>query len=226
MMTATLDFLKKLRKNNRREWFAEHRAEYDAALADFTQTCERLLGVLVKIDPRLKGTPVRDCLFRIYRDTRFASEKSPYKTNFGAYFVPGGRKVARAGYYLHLEPGGQSMIAGGIYMPPGDVLQTLRAAIATEPGSLRKALQPLGERFGGLMGEQLKTAPRGFAKDHPAVDLLRFKSLITWRNLTDEEVLAADLPQRLLVDCRMLKPLCDYVNNTLDESGAGKKRKK
>ncbi|MBK8413382.1 MAG: DUF2461 domain-containing protein [Bacteroidetes bacterium] len=124
----TLDFLKALKKNNNREWFDVNRSKYEEAKADFEKFVETLLPLLSKENSKLKDLKVKDCVFRIYRDVRFSKNKDPYKTNFGAYFVEGGKKSSKAGYYIQIEPG-NSFLAGGCWMPEAPVLKAIRQEI-------------------------------------------------------------------------------------------------
>ncbi len=217
MERATLQFLKDLKANNNREWFAENRDRYQAAVADFHDFTAGLIQATRKIDPAIGFVTPKETIFRIFRDVRFGKDKSPYKPNFGAFIARGGRKGNRAGYYVHIESGGASMIAGGIYMPPSPVLKQLRDGIAEDAAPLRKLLKRAAfqRAFGTFHGEQLKTMPRGFAKDHPAGDLLRFKSYIVSHKLPDSAVLAKDFARKTLADFKLLLPLTQHLNSQL-----------
>ena len=218
MQRTTLDFLRELKRNNHRDWFSEHRPQYEAALADFSEHVSALITGTRKLHPDLGPLTPGDTIFRIFRDVRFAKDRTPYKPHFGAFIARGGRKGNRAGYYVHVEPGGDSMIAGGIYMPPPAELKRLRETLARDAKALRKILagKKFTQTFGGFTGEQLKTVPRGFAKDHPDADLLKYKSFIVWRKLPDAAVLAKDNIKNTLSDFKLLQPLVDYLNAALD----------
>ena len=115
-----IPFLNELTKNNNRDWFNAHKDVYQEAKNDFTQFIDQLIEQLSITDPLLLGLKASDCIYRIYRDTRFSNDKTPYKTNFGAVIAPGGRKGLLSSFYVHIEPGGNSICGGGIYMPsPG-----------------------------------------------------------------------------------------------------------
>lgn len=217
MDRATLDFFKQLKRNNNKEWFHGHRPEYEAALAGFTSHVTKLIPGARKLIPDLGPLNPKDAIFRIFRDVRFAKDKTPYKAHFGAFIAQGGRKGNRAGYYVHIEPGGESMVAGGIYMPPGPELLKIRTAIAGNAAPLRKILKSakFQKTFGTFTGEQLKTIPRGFPKDHPEQDLLKLKGFIVWRKLTDAQVLKNDLIKSTLADFKLLAPLNEYLNQAL-----------
>lgn len=219
MERATLQFLKDLKANNNREWFGDNRDRYQAAVADFQEHVAGLITATRKLDPAIGPVTPKEAIFRIFRDVRFGKDKSPYKPNFGAFIARGGRKGGRAGYYLHLEGGGNSMIAGGIYMPPTPVLTQLRQGIAADEQTLRKIIKRAAfqKAFGTFHGEQLKTMPRGFPKDHSAGDLLRFKSYIVSHKLSDSHVLAKDFIRKTLADFKLLLPLTEYLNAQLSD---------
>ena len=124
----TLQFLRQLKKNNNKEWFDSHRAQYEAARIDFSNFIQLLIDALQKTDGTITGITARDCLFRINRDIRFSKDKKPYKSNFGASIKRGGRKSGFAGYYFHCEPGA-SFVGGGLWMPEAPVLRSLRQEI-------------------------------------------------------------------------------------------------
>ncbi len=125
MNTQILQFLTELRENNYREWFQDNKKRYDALKDGFTEEVQQLINRIGLFDPEIIGLEAKDCLFRIYRDIRFSPDKTPYKTHFGAYIARGGRSSERGGYYLHLEPG-NSMLSGGVWMPPTPLLKKLR----------------------------------------------------------------------------------------------------
>ena len=128
LQPSTQAFLKNLAKNNNREWFDEHRKEYDVAKKDYEQYVEKMLEELCKEEESFKGQKAKDCIFRIFRDVRFSKDKSPYKANFGAVFSKGGKKHMGAGYYVHIEPR-KNFIGGGIWQPEGDMLKKIRQEI-------------------------------------------------------------------------------------------------
>jgi len=176
-MDKTLKFLAKLKKNNDRDWFNANKKEYEAAREEFEAVVEKLIGGIAAFDTSLIGTVPKDCIFRIYRDVRFSNDKSPYKTAFGAYMAPGGKKAMAAGYYFHAEPKG-SFLAGGMHRPQPAELLAIRNAVAADPKALPKieSAATFKKYFGKIEAhEALKTAPKGFDPDHPAIDYLRLK---------------------------------------------------
>ena len=126
---STVDFLKKLKKNNNREWFSTNKHLYEDAKTDFDTFVYELIQEIGEYDETIAHLQPKDCTFRIYKDVRFAKDKTPYKTNFGAAIQEGGRKSGVAGYYLHVQPG-EFFLAGGLYMPEADKLLKIRNSIA------------------------------------------------------------------------------------------------
>ncbi len=215
---ATMKFLRDLKQNNNRAWFDANRQRYEAARAEFIAVVDALLAGLAHLDPRLLELEPADCIFRINRDTRFSRSPEPYKIHFGAFITDRGRKVDRAGYYFHLQPGG-CMVAGGLYMPPAPELRAVRHAILDNAAGLRQVIGKRGfvAAFGReLPGAKLKTAPREVPKDHPDVDLLRLKSFEVYRDLPDRALLAPDLIETVMQYFEAMHPYVAWLNNTLD----------
>jgi len=189
-----LDFLKELCVNNNKAWFDSNRDTYKLAKTEFEKLTDDLIQSVSVFDSSIKDLEAKKCVFRIFRDARFAKNKPPYKTNFGAFLVPGGKKCAKAGYYLHLEPDA-SFIAGGIYMPPSPELRKIREhifenaneyiSITTDPAFVAT--------FGQVEGDKLKTVPKGFPKDFEHIDLLRYKSYIVSTPVSDSDVYSGEI---------------------------------
>jgi uncharacterized protein (TIGR02453 family) len=222
---AALTFLRSLKRTNTREWFQAHRDDYEGEVrAPLAALVEELDVRFAELAPEIVGDPKRS-LFRIHRDVRFSSDKSPYKTNAACWFYHGdaGRGVGSttphggAGFYFHMEPGG-SMLGGGIWMPPRPTLARLRERIDEEHGSLRRILRDpaLAKRFGALdETAKLTRMPRGYTDDHPAADLLRHQSFTLGRTLSDAEVLGPRLPDVLARDYARLVPFVRWFNGAL-----------
>ena len=217
---ATLAFLTDLKKHNERAWFAANRKRYEAARADFVQLVDALIAGVAHSDPRLLELDPADCIFRINHDTRFSHHKEPYKVHFGAFITDRGRKVDRAGYYIHLEPGA-CMIAGGLYMPPAPELNAIRRAIQADAPALRKiiAQKKFVAAFGKeLPGAKLKTAPRDVPKEHPDIDLLRLKSYEIFCAVPDRRVLAANFVKTATGYFETMFPYIAWLNRALDRA--------
>ncbi|MCE9501336.1 MAG: DUF2461 domain-containing protein, partial [Leptospira sp.] len=167
ILKSSVEFLKKLKKNNNKQWFDQNREEYENAKQDFRVFTEKLIGETGKFDRQIAKLTARECIFRINRDIRFSKDKSPYKTNFGTFLVMGGKKSGFAGYYFHLEPGNESFSGGGIHTPSPEVLLKIRQKIAGNSETLHEILNNkiFAKSFGGVSGEKLKTVPKGFSKD-------------------------------------------------------------
>ena len=210
-------FLEDLKNNNRRDWFHEHKKDYQEALQSVELMVELIIHEIRKFDSSIPALQARDCIFRIYRDIRFSKDKSPYKTHFGAFISPKGRKGNRAGYYFHLEPG-NSMAAGGLHQPPSETLRKVRNHIFQNP-SIFKALiseKSFTNVFSGIQGEQLKTIPKGFPKDFPEMELLRFKSYTVFASIGDIK-LAEQFPENIIRMFKAMYPFIDFLNRAMND---------
>jgi len=161
-------------------------------------------------------------LFRIYRDVRFSKNKAPYKNNFSGGFSRA-TKALRGGYYFHLEPGGNSMVGGGFWSPEASDLKRIREEIAADAAPLRKIINSASfkKHFGTLEGQQLKTAPKGYPKDHPDIDLLRYKSFVVSHHFTDKEVCSPGFVKEVLKYFKATRPFFDYMSEVLTTDSNG-----
>jgi len=213
---ATLDFLSDLKRNNYKEWFQMNRARYEEAKTNYLAFIQEIIDEISKFDPLLKGLEAKSCTYRINRDIRFSNDKTPYKTHMGAFIVPGGKNNGDrlAGYYLHIEPGGNSMIAGGAYMPPAPWLSAIRVNIDDNGERLMKIIREKEfiRYFGGIEGEKLKSAPKGYPRDHPYIELLKLKSFLASRIIPDKDITSDKLSGMVITGCRIMKPLNDFLN--------------
>jgi uncharacterized protein (TIGR02453 family) len=218
-LEPVLRFLAELSQNNQKAWFDQHRPDYESARGAF----ERLVNELIdefRVSDGLQSLTARDCMPRINRDIRFSKDKSPYKTNLGAYIAPGGWKsvmAARSGYYLSIEPGGRSMVAGGLHMPTPEQLSYFRQEIDQDASEF-KALTNSPDfvtAFGAVGGERLKTAPQGYDRSHPEIALLQLKQVTVTHNFTDPQVLALDFAAQAASLCRAMRPFLDYLDRLM-----------
>jgi len=214
-----LDFLKRLAKNNNRAWFDEHRAEYQTARQEWIKFTEYLLGEMGSIYQDFYEQDPRKCIYRINRDTRFSKDKTPYKKNFGAYLVPAGKKSGNAGWYVHVEPG-NCFLAAGIYAPESANLRKIREYIAENHEELETLLSAkiLTDNFvEGFREEKMKLIrpPRGFDKDHPAIERLKLKHFIIIHNMTDKEFLNNNFDQKVVDRFNILRAVVEYLNRSL-----------
>ncbi len=214
---GTLQFLKELKLHNEKEWFLKNRPEYDKAKLNYESFIQAIIDDISGFDPILKGLEAKTCIYRIYRDIRFSPDKTIYKTHLGAFIVRGGRKYGDrfAGYYVHIEPGNNSMIAGGAYIPPAPWLTAIREKIDEHGDKLVKIInqKEFVKMFGGLDGEKLKSAPKGFCRDHPHIELLKMKSFLVVKMIPDKDVLTEKCFDIIINGARIMKPLNDFLND-------------
>ncbi len=218
---STLQFLADLATHNTREWFNEHRTRYDAARQNFSSFLDELLLEMQQFEPAARGQKGKDLLFRIYRDVRFSNDKRPYKDHFGAYIADGGRKSIFPGYYLHLAGEDKSFVAGGLWMPPAEQLKAVRQEIDYNLEGFRKIVEApaFREKCGELQGEQLKTTPKGYDKENPAIGYLRYKSWNAVMPLSDAVVLQDNFLQVVVEATKALKPLNDFMMQPMLDTG-------
>jgi len=207
---TTFKFLKDIRANNNRDWFKENKDRYDTAQAEIKDFMESVHSDLSKYDEI-----ERKKLFRIYRDVRFSKDKTPYSSNFRMSFGRAG-DYRRGGYYLKIEPGA-SFVGGGFYNPEASDLKLIREQIAADDKPLRKILKSkkFKDTFGELQGAQLKTSPKGFDKEHPAIDLLRYKSMYVFHEFSDKEVLSPDFIKKVNKVYKDIQPFFAYMTDVL-----------
>ncbi|QCR23130.1 DUF2461 domain-containing protein [Pontibacter sp. SGAir0037] len=218
----TLAFLADLSQNNTREWFQENKNRYDAARKNYIQFLDELLKQMQAFEPIAYGQQGKDLVFRIYRDVRFSSDKRPYKDHFGAYIAEGGRKSINPGYYLHLAGNNNSFVAGGLWMPPAEQLKAVRQEIDYSLDEFRNIIEApaFKDRFGSISGDQLKTTPKGYDKDNPAIEYLRFKSWNAIMPVSDKVVLSSNFLAVVLEAMQELKPFNDFLMAPLRDLGA------
>ena len=220
--------------NNNRQWFAEHKAEYEAVRAAFECGVGQALDRITTFDASVGNQRVKDCTYRFYRDTRFSPDKSPYKNHFGAYINAHGKKALRGGYYIHLEPD-HCLLAVGNYWLPTNILTSCRnEMMANEEEWLRcvenpefqkyfkDSLDPSSEESSwdspqGFGLSKLKTCPSGFPRDYEHVRYLRLKDYCAWHAVPEsffEDSHWLDEMERIF---RAAKPMMDFVNNVIDD---------
>jgi len=207
-----------LKENNSKEWFDDNRDRYKEIRKQLAYFISVLIHKLNAMDPAIGLPEARDCIFRINRDIRFSPDKSPYKTNMGAYIARGGRRTFNPGYYVHLEPNG-CFAAGGMYMPPSPALKAIREEIMYAPDEFRRIVEnpAFKETFGEIHGEQLKTAPQGYDRNDPDIDLVKYKSYTVFTSIPDSIVLSEDYLDHLMSVYAMVKPLNDFLNRAVEE---------
>lgn len=213
MQSSTLQFLRTLEKNNNREWFNENKTTYQEAQQDVVSFVEKLIEEMVVFDEEIGKADAKKSLFRIYRDTRFSKDKSPYKTNFGASLGMG-KGSQKAGYYLHIEPS-KSFLAGGIYMPESSVLKEIRKEISAFGEEFLAIVEKDEFRnyFRGLSVEdKLKKVPQGFEKDDKMAEFLKLKHYIVTHPVSDEQLFNENAAKEFAKIYKAMKPLNDFLN--------------
>ena len=204
-------FLKKLKQNNNREWFHEHKTvfkELELRVKQFYAQVYEQLNTVDSIDTFK--------IFRIYRDVRFSKNKLPYKTHFGGSFHRT-KPELRGGYYLHIAPQNESFIATGFWDPNKEDLLRIRKEFEIDSEELRELMSQTEFKsvWGELQGDELKSAPRGFDKLDPNIDLIRRKQFIFTKKFTDKEVLSKDFGQQIITDFKVIRPYFNYMSAVL-----------
>ncbi len=205
-----LSFFKKLEKNNNREWFELNKPEFkriEAEVKHFGQQLKEALEATEHID-RVK-------LFRVYRDVRFSKDKTPYKTHFGIS-MHREKPCYRGGYYVHLKPN-KNFAAVGFWDPNKEDLLRIRKELELDPSEFRELMQEsdFKNTWGDLEGEEVKTAPKGFSKEDPNIDLIRKKMFLFRKKYSDKEVLSPNFLEQLAQDFRTVRPFLDYMSSVL-----------
>ena len=215
----TLSFLQALQHNNNRQWFQQHKEAYEVARTEFIQFSQKLLEGISKFDPTVSpDQPISDCIFRIYRDVRFSKDKTPYKTHFSAAFSSMGKKTQVPGYYFQLAPGATFLIVG-IWQPDKDRLHAIRQEIDYNGDDFHSILQ--NKRFNTnwqlSVEDRLKTRPKGYEASHPDIELLRLKSFMATRSISDAELLSSNAIPLILEACNHAGPFLHFLYTALED---------
>ncbi|TFG75641.1 MAG: DUF2461 domain-containing protein [Flavobacteriales bacterium] len=207
---SVFDFLMDLEKNNNREWFAQHKKQ-------FKEVENQTKKVFTAIAEKMKAHDEIERLkfFRIYRDVRFSNDKTPYKINFSSSMTRAGSH-RRGGYYMHIQPKG-SFMAAGFWEPSKEDLFRIRKEWEQDADELRHIIgnKAFKATWGDLVGDAVKTAPKGFDKNHPNIDLIKRKQFIFVKNFTDREVLAKRFPEQVNQGFKTIRPYFDLMSNVL-----------
>ncbi|PKP44072.1 MAG: TIGR02453 family protein [Bacteroidetes bacterium HGW-Bacteroidetes-13] len=203
-------FLSELKKNNTREWFDTHKNEFKNHEKEVKDLYQSIFSKLQKHD-HLNNVKV----YRIYRDVRFSLDKTPYKTHFGGVFSRV-KPDYRGGYYLHLEQG-NTFVGGGFWEPTKEDLHRIRKEFEADDTEIRAVLSdPVFKKtYGSFEGESVKTAPKGFDKNHPAIDLIRLKQLVVFHKFSDDDVFSEDFADEVVGHFLTLRPFFDYMSEVL-----------
>lgn len=212
-------FLRELKKNNNRDWFMAHKSEYleiKKFIEGFTQ---ELLNGLIEYDPRVGHLKPSDCTYRIYRDTRFSADKTPYKTHIGIFICPGGKKSTRCGYYIHFEPE-NSFIGGGCWCPPAPVLKSIRKEIYDNIEEYLEIIEnpEFKSRYPQVGFDRLKTSPKGFPKDWEYIDLLKPRDFTVLAPVGDSFMKSPDLVKNTISYFRTQIPYNRFIDYVFDQN--------
>ncbi len=215
-MKEILSFLKGLHENNTREWMEANKSQYLSSKKEFEDIISSLIDNIAAFDPHIIGADPKKCIFRIHRDVRFSKDKRPYKENMGGFINKDGRKGMDGGYYIHIQPG-QSMLAGGVYMPPSDILKKIRQEIDYNPGGLIDFMnsKDFKKFFGSFEGDRLKKAPKGYDPDHPNIELLKLKYYIIVHRVKDADLIKPEFPGYATKVFKAMLPLNNYLRTAL-----------
>ncbi len=215
-MEQILTFLELLQNNNNREWFHQHKNEYEKARSEFIKIVEQLISRIACFDSGIEMLNPKDTIFRIYRDIRFSPNKLPYKTNMGAYIARGGRQSIFAGYYLHIEPG-NSFAGGGLYRPDNKILLKIRRALENNPDKFLQIVN--NPEFSSLLkldtSDKLKKVPRGFSSKSPVLEYLKLKSFVCGYPLKNEQLLNGSYFDLVLRIYKNMYPLIAFLNDAI-----------
>lgn len=219
LQPSTLKFLKSLKKNNNKPWFDAHRKDYESAKEDFSAFVQAVIDKHGKKDKTINQLKAKDCMFRINRDVRFSKDKSPYKTNMGAYINRGGKKSVFGGYYFHCEPG-ESFMGGGLWMPMPPELNKVRQEIEYNFNEFKKIVQ--SKKFKSIYKDLsrsveyvLTRVPKGYEPTNPAAEYLKMKSFVALANLKDSDITSKNLISKTVEAFEALQPLVEFINEAV-----------
>lgn len=217
-ISRMLDFLTALKVNNDRQWFGVHKEEYN----DIRRQCLEEVGVLIaeieRFDPHLAGVAPEQCVYRIYRDIRFSADKSPYKTHFGVVLGHGGKKCKEVAYYLHIDPDGCAFFSG-VWFPEMPVLRFLRRNIYDNLDEFLEIIDSpaFKSEYPGLIGESLKTLPKGYPKDCPRLEIFKMKEFLVQKKYKKSLFAAGNWQKQVAKDAQLAKPFNDFLNYAFEE---------
>ncbi len=231
--TLILNFLNDVAINNNREWFQEHKNDYELARQSFELGIAEAIRALAGFDDEVSHLDVKDCTYRFYRDIRFSPDKSPYKRHFGAYICAKGRKALRGGYYIHVQPS-NCLIAVGSYWLPTNILTSCRNELMVNIENWRSIVESeefvktfglpnsghwendkVTERGFGLAA--LKTMPKGFPRDYEFAQYLRMKDYCCWKKVSDNFFEGEGWIEEFVEICKLGKPMMDFMNSVIDD---------
>ncbi len=224
-----LNYLRQIMANNTREWFHANHKEYEAVRAEWEHGVQQALQRIISFDPTVATQTVKDCTYRFNRDTRFSSDKSPYKNHFGAYINAKGKKALRGGYYIHLEPDGCLLAVGNYWLPTNILTACRNELMANEEQWLHCVDNPAFKNLFGDDGNaswdsahgfgltKLKTCPSGFPRDYAYVNFLRQKDYCAWHRVSNDFFEGDAWLDAMEHIFRTAKPMMDFMNAVIDD---------
>lgn len=217
-MERVLQFLANLAENNNRKWFDSNREWYQESREKVLFLTDVLINEIKRFDDEIPVLDAKECMFRIFRDVRFSNDKRPYKTNFGSFIAKEGRKSQHPGYYFHIEPG-ESFIGGGVYMPSAGPLKAIRSYISRFPEEFTEIINDpeFKSVFPEMYDHQLKTAPRGFPKDHEYMHLLRYKSYVFSAPVSNREIIDGNFIEKAVAAFKQLYKVNAFLYSALKD---------
>lgn len=213
----TFDFLNDLAVHNNKEWMDANKKRYNTAKQVIIDLVAEVIKKSTEFDPDLAQLDPRKTLFRINRDIRFSKNKDPYKTNFGASLTIGGSKTGRPGYYIHIKPE-DNHVGGGIYQPSSEFLSKIRQEIDYNGAELRQIIEAKDFKayYGEPYGDRLKTAPKGYPKDHEQISLLQLKHHVFMKKMGTKEALSDSFVDTIVRGFRLLYPYNQFLIQAMD----------
>ena len=216
-MEEIITFLTNVLHNNNREWFHEHKQEYQSAQAKFNAIAEQIIAGVQQFDPDMQGLTLKDCTYRFYRDTRFSSDKRPYKTHFGVFVCKGGKKSMLSGYYFQVQPRESedyfsgNMLCTGMYMPFPETLKSIREEILFDGVPLSEAIKK-AEGFTLDTFRNMKRVPNGYPKDFAFAEFFKQRDWLLVKEIDDKHLYSPDLVDWVLEEFKKTKDFCQWLN--------------
>lgn len=211
---GNLAFLTDLRNNNNKEWFEQNKSVYQQFHKETVEFADDVLAKMQALDS-IETPSGKKSIYRIYRDVRFSKDKTPYKSHWGG-ILKRATEALRGTYYFHIEPE-KCFVGGGFWGPNSQDLKRIRAEFDLDGDEFRKIITDdvFVKTFGELKGEQVKSAPKGYKKDHPQIDLLRYKQFLISKEFSNKEVLADNFSEQVVDTFQKMRPFFDYMSMVL-----------
>ena len=213
-------FLDGILHNNNRQWFQEHKDEYLKAQGKFNEIAEQIIAGVQQFDETCQGLTLKDCTYRFYRDTRFSSDKRPYKTHFGVFVCPGGKKSMKSGYYFHIEPEGaeylgRNMLCTGMYCPDTAMLKSIRDGVLFDAEPLVKSIKK-AKHFTCDTSRNMVRVPNGYPKDHPQAELFKHRDWLLEREIPKDMLYSKRLVEWALEEFQTTRDFCQTLNRMIE----------